>query len=242
MLKASARSMLGFSMTELMIGSAIGLLVIAGALQLYMLNLRGTTDNLRLSRLNQELRATLELLRNDLRRAGHWAIEPGAANPADNPFQADGVDVRLGQAAGEAANSCVLYSYDLNGDRLVGVGPSGTAAPNTSNANLEQFGFRLRAGQVQMRNGGGSFDCASGSWQAVTEQDTEITIFGFEIAHDCINLRDLAQPCAIDEPALLRRRVHIAIDGRSRSDNRIVQQLNSTVVVANDKLLALFTP
>jgi type IV pilus assembly protein PilW len=211
----------GFSLTELMVGSLVGLLVIAGALQLYMLNLRGTTDNLRLSRLNQELRATLELLRNDLRRAGYWAIEPGAANPADNPFQADGVDVRLGQA---------------------GVGPSGTAGPNTSNANLEQFGFRLRAGQVQMRNGGGTFDCTSGSWQAVTEQDTEITAFGFEIAQDCINLRDLAQPCAIDEPALLRRRVHIAIDGRSRSDNGIVQQLDSTVVVANDKLLALFAP
>lgn len=242
MLKAPARCMHGFSLTELMVGSLVALLVIAGALQLYMLNLRGTADNLRLSRLNQELRATLELLRNDMRRAGHWAIEPGAGSPADNPFQADGVDVRLGQATGEVADSCVLYSYDLNGDRLVGVGPSGAAGPHTSNTNLEQFGFRLRAGQVQMRTGGNTFGCASGSWQAVTDPDTEITQFLFGAMRDCVNLLDVAEPCAVDEPALLRRRIRIAIGGRSRSDNRIVQQLDTTVVIANDKLLALFAP
>jgi len=242
MLMPAAPCERGFSLTELMVGSAVGLLVIAGALQLYLVNLGATADNLRLSRLNQELRATLELLRNDLRRTGYWAIEPGTGDPTDNPFHADGVDLRVGQAGGEAADSCVLYSYDLNGDRLVGVGPSGTAGAQTSNANLEQFGFRLRNGQVQMRNGGSAFDCASGSWQAVTDMDTEVTAFGFAMAQDCVNLRDIDEDCIAGDAALLRRRVQIGIAARSRSDHGIRQRLDSTVVIGNDKLLASFAP
>lgn len=228
----------GFSLMELMVGSAVGLLVIAGALQLYVVNLRATTDTLRLSRLNQELRGTLDLLNNDLRRAGYWAFEPGSASPLDNPFQTAGNDVQLGAVAGEAADSCVLYSYDLNGDLRVGVGPSGTPGPTTSTANLEQFGFRLRAGQIQMRNGGNSFSCTRGSWQAVTDPDTEITRLRFGLQQTCIDLLDHEQPCTAGDPGLLRRSVRIDIQARCRSDTAITQQLTSTVAIANDKLIA----
>ncbi|HEY9199287.1 MAG TPA: prepilin-type N-terminal cleavage/methylation domain-containing protein, partial [Gammaproteobacteria bacterium] len=101
----------GFSLTELMIGSTVGLIVIAGAVQLYLVNLRATTDNLRLSRLNQELRASLDLLQNDLRRAGYWTFTPVLDSPTDNPFQSADNRLRIGNAAGEADASCVLYSY-----------------------------------------------------------------------------------------------------------------------------------
>ncbi|MBI5462888.1 MAG: prepilin-type N-terminal cleavage/methylation domain-containing protein [Gammaproteobacteria bacterium] len=230
----------GFSLTELMIGSTVGLLVIAGALQLYVLNLRATNDNLRLSRLNQELRATLDLLRNDLRRAGHWRLEPGTDAPTDNPFQAGDNDIRLGRATGEAPRSCILYSYDLNGDRQVGVGPSGLAGPTTSTDNLERFGMRLRAGQVQMRNGGAAFNCTSGSWQAVTDPDTDITLLRFESIETCHNLSDRAHDCVAGDAALLRRQIRIALHARSRSDPNIVQELTSTVAIANDKLFSAY--
>lgn len=229
----------GFSLAELMVGSAVGLLVIAGALQLYLLNLRATNDNLRLSRLNQEMRATLDLLRNDVRRAGHWMLEPGTDSPADNPFQTAGNDIRLGRAAGEAASSCILYSYDLNGDRLVGVGPGGSAEPSTSTDNLEQFGMRLRAGQVQLRTGG-AFNCTAGSWQAVTDPDTEITRLQFELIEDCHNLSDTAHDCVTGNAALLRRQIRIALSARSRSDHNVVQELTNTVAIANDKLFSAY--
>lgn len=230
----------GFSLTELLIGSAVGLLVIAGAVQLYLLNLRVTGDNLRISRLNQELRATLDLLRNDLRRAGYWALEPGSGDPADNPFQTAGNRVHFGQVSGEADDSCILYSYDLNSDRLVGVGEAGNPGPATTGVNLEQFGFRLREGVVQMRNGGDSFDCTSGSWQAITDPDTEIIILQFTLTETCSNLIDSMQACSSAEPALLHRHIAIAIEGRSRSDTSVTQQLTSTVAIANDILLAAY--
>lgn len=219
-----------------MVGSAVGLLVIAGALQLYLLNLRATNDNLRVSRLNQEARATLDLVRNDVRRAGYWMFEPGTDSPADNPFQSIDNDIHLGRAVGEADRSCILYSYDLNGDSYVGVGPSGPSGPSVSTDDLEQFGMRLRNGQVQLRTGGSAFNCTSGSWQAVTDPDTEITRLQFELIEDCHNLGDSAHACVSGDAALLRRQVRIALQARSRSDTNIVQELTNTVAIANDKL------
>ncbi|MFN2308481.1 MAG: hypothetical protein ABR553_01920 [Gammaproteobacteria bacterium] len=228
----------GFSLTELMIGSTVGLLVIASALHLYALNVRATADTLRASRLNQELRATLELLRGDLRRAGYWAGEPGDTRPLDNPFLAAGGDLASGQVDGEPDHSCILYSYDVNGDGQVGVGPGGTAAAHATTANLEQFGFRLRNAQVQMRNGGTPFSCTGGSWQAVSEPDTAVTQLRFTLRNDCLRLPDTTQPCEAGAPALLRRQVRITLDAHSRSDPAITQQLATTVTIANDKLLA----
>lgn len=230
----------GFSLTELMIGSAIGLIVIAGAVQLYLLNLRATTDNLRLSRLNQELRATLDLLQNDLRRAGYWSFAPGVDSPADNPFQNQDNRLRLGHAPGENDDSCILYSYDANADGRVGVGAAGSPNFTASTANLEQFGFRLRDGQIQMRSGGSVFDCRSGSWQNVSDPDTEITALHFTLTETCSNLRDPEAACSGGDPALLQRRVIVAIDGRSRSDTAVAHQLTSTVTVANDRLLTAY--
>lgn len=226
----------GFSLTELMIGSTVGLMVIAGAVQMYLLNLRAATDNLRLSRLNQELRATLDLLHNDLRRAGYWSFAPGLDAPADNPFQSDANRLRLDHAPGENDASCILYSYDANADGRVGVGAAGAPGLTTSTANLEQFGFRLRDGQVQMRNGGSVFDCRSGSWQAITDPDTEIITLQFTLTATCSNLRDSGTACASGDPALLQRRVAMVIDGRSRSDRRVHQHLTSRVTIANDRL------
>lgn len=230
----------GFSLTELLVGSTVGLLVIAGAIQLYVLNLRATADNLRLARLNQELRATLDLLHNDLRRAGYWAFLPGAAPPTDNPFQNPGNRLRIGQTDGEANGSCILYSYDMNNDGRVGVGAAGSGGALSNAANLEQFGFRLRTGQVQMRTGGNTFDCRSGSWQNITDPDTEITRLQFALIQVCSNLRASAHACTAGDPALLQRRVGIVIDGRSRSDRRVSQQLVSKVSIANDLLLAAY--
>jgi prepilin-type N-terminal cleavage/methylation domain-containing protein len=227
----------GFSLTELMVGSTVGLLVIAGALQLYVVNIRATSDTVRLSRLNQELRGTLDLLTFDLRRAGYWAFTPDSARPTDNPFQADGNDVQLGNSTGEPDNSCILYSYDLNNDSRVGVGPSGVAGPTTSSSNLEQFGFRLRAGQIQMRNGGSPFTCTSGSWQAITDADTEVTSLQFGLQQTCINLVDVELPCTAGDPGMLRRNISISLRARSRSDTTISHQLTNSVALANDKLL-----
>ncbi len=227
----------GFSLTELMIGSVIGLIVIVGALNLYSANVRATADNLRGARLNQELRGMLDMMQSELRRAGYWGGEPGLDNPADNPFQSLANDIQIDRVGSEPADSCVLYSYDLNGDKLVGTGPSGGGGPGTSNINLEQFGFRLRGGRLQLRTGGRSLRCDSGSWQALSDPDTEITALRFSSTERCVNLLDPTQPCASGDTVLLRRGVHIELSARSRSDTTVHYAVETDLVLANDKLI-----
>lgn len=227
----------GFSLVELMIGSTLGLLVIAGALHLYLSNINATAHTLRASRLHQELRASHDLLVRDLRRSGYWAGEPMIDRPFDNPFQLPYNDLRLGHHSDEPADSCVLFSYDLNADKQVGVGTAGSAAAQHNHVNLEQFGLRLRNGQLQLRNGGAGLDCGSGTWQGISDPDTEITQLSFQLIEQCIALDPTASGCAPGAPALLRRRIALHLAARSRSDNSITHQLNSEALIGNDKLL-----
>lgn len=231
---------LGFSLTELMIASVLGLIVTAAALQLYLTQLRASGDSLRLSRLNHELHASLDLLTTELRRSGYWAGEPGLDAVTDNPFQRPENDLRRGQHPDESAHSCLLYSYDLNADKRVGVGPSGRAAVQTSHANLEQFGLRLRHAQLQLRNGGPRFDCETGSWQSISDPDTEVTRLEFEIFSRCFNLTLQSQACRSGDAAVLQRRVRVRLAAHSRSDPSVRQQLSTQINLENDKLYASY--
>ena len=96
------------------------------------------------------------------------------------------------------------------------------------------------AGQAQLRSGGASYTCTSGSWQAITDPDTEITTLHFEHVDDCFNLSDTAQACTLGDAALLRRQVRITLAARSRSDPNIVQEITHTVAIANDKLFSAY--
>ena len=82
----------GLSMVELLVGAAIGLVIVAAAGSVVAAH-RVAARHLQLeARLMQELRAAAELIARDLRRAGHWAAaasgvrrgdEPVAVNPHD---------------------------------------------------------------------------------------------------------------------------------------------------------------
>ena len=62
----------GVSMVEMMVGVAIALVVVAGGLAL-LANFTGENRRLLLeTRLNQDLRAAMDVVVRDLRRAGYW--------------------------------------------------------------------------------------------------------------------------------------------------------------------------
>ena len=62
----------GFSLVELMISIVVGLVVVAGVISVFASAVKSHTDNLRMTRLNQELRTTMTLMTRELRRAGFW--------------------------------------------------------------------------------------------------------------------------------------------------------------------------
>ena len=63
----------GLTLVELLIGVAIGLLLITGATSLFLSNLDSSRRLLLEARLNQNIRSAAELITRDLRRAGSWA-------------------------------------------------------------------------------------------------------------------------------------------------------------------------
>lgn len=127
-LKKSTQS--GLGLVELMVGITVGLFVVLAGSSVYLTAVSSSADSNRASRLNQDVRTILDIMTQDLHRAGNWGgAGPGASN---NPFSSRTAGVATDIFI-SADNSCILYSYDVNQD--------GTVASDGS----EFFGFRYNS-------------------------------------------------------------------------------------------------
>ena len=82
----------GLSLIGLLVGTAMGLVVVAGAGSVVAAHQRDQRAALSQARLMQDLRATSELVARDLRRAGYWSaaasgvrIDGDVSAPLVNP-------------------------------------------------------------------------------------------------------------------------------------------------------------
>lgn len=107
----SSRRPLGFSLVEMMVALAAGLIVVSAVIALLLSIMRANQQTIEATRLTQELRATAEVINNDLRRARGVADPLSVAKLAGgNPFK----DVTLN-------GNCLVYAYDgaIGGDYRV---------------------------------------------------------------------------------------------------------------------------
>ena len=93
----------GFSLVELMVALVLGLIVSAAVVALVVAIIHANRQTLQSTRLNQELRATLAVIANDLRRA-RSVDDPltVAVAAGGNPYR----------AVSTATANCVVYAYD----------------------------------------------------------------------------------------------------------------------------------
>ncbi len=208
----------GFTLVELMIGLAVGLLIVGSASGLLAARLREHKAMLVEARLMQDLRTSMDIVTRDLRRSGYWGratAAMNAASPASNPY------VALAPMA--AASDAV--SFQLSRDD----------AENNKLDDNEQFGFRLRKGVLDMLIG-------SGSWQALTDAGTmNVTTFTVTPTVREQALMELCdKPCpagmAACGPALQQRSLAVSITARASADSRIVRTLTSEVTLRNDAI------
>lgn len=102
------RPISGFSLVELMVAMAIGLIVIGAVLALVMAMIRTNNQTIQSTRLTQELRGTAAVITADLQRAGS----------AENPFNVTGATA-LGAVLINNAKNCIIYSYsDIAGAKV----------------------------------------------------------------------------------------------------------------------------
>ncbi len=195
-----SRHCAGFSLIELMVAMVAGLVLIGGALAVFTDTLRTNADNLAVTKLNQELRAVMDVMLSDVRRAGadldaqtrpNKALNPVAAaeDKKDiSPFMRATTTLRVLTYGGVPA-SCIMYSYDRFYDAPQNLPLSvwGATPPDS-----EVFGFRLNNGAVEMLTGGTTVtnNCDAGVWQALTNPNV-VTINRLEFdtrGSQCRNL------------------------------------------------------
>ena len=63
----------GFSLVELMVGVAVGLFVVLAASAIYLNATATGRDSAHVNRLNQDMRAIMDVMVADVRRAGFWS-------------------------------------------------------------------------------------------------------------------------------------------------------------------------
>ncbi len=218
----------GLSIVELMVGIAIGLFVVAAASMLVATQL---SDNRQLTletQVQQDLRATADIITRELRRAGHWGRArdsvgaPGNTNPYGAIAKADD-----GSAFADGdVSTMVLLSYSRSAIE---------AAENGAVDDAERLGFRLNGGVVQTQLG-------NGNWQALTDANTlNVTALTFTMNVQPVPLA-CAKPCPGGGeacwPQLLVRDIRLDIAGEAAHDSSVRRSLQSNVRLRNDALVA----
>ncbi|WP_161786948.1 PilW family protein [Noviluteimonas dokdonensis] len=95
------RRQAGFTLIELMVSLVLALVVMAAVITLVVAVIRSNRQTLQSTRLNQELRATLNLVANDLRRARSVG-DPLTAALGANEFR----------PVATPGNVCAIYAYE----------------------------------------------------------------------------------------------------------------------------------
>lgn len=163
----------GLSLFELLIGMALASVALTGLASLVGFGIGMNANMVTSSTLNEESYAVLQLMQRDIRRAGYSGdtlnmVTDPEANPS--PF----VDtITTGAYTDEVANSCILFSYDANDN-------------GTLDAPAEQFGYRLRDNNLEMRQGGQL--CTEENWAQITDSGRSIVqALEFDVVQDVEN-------------------------------------------------------
>lgn len=168
----------GFTLVELMVGILVATLVIAAIAALYITVIRGAIFITQEARLTQETRVAMDMMINDIRRAGYShasRVQQDADDLPDNPFmRTDASPVRDMRIHGD---DCILVAYDPTftypaDDDL----PYDLADLKDDNRQYV-FGYRLEDGAIQLLNAPrdqtSSDVCTETSgWEAITDPET----------------------------------------------------------------------
>ena len=230
----------GLSIIELLIGVAVGLFILGGALKLFGDYINNNRRLVLETRVNQDMRAAADLIARDLRRAGYWGNSTAGVVTTNNmPVALMSPYAPITQITSPVATT---YSYSQNTE-------------NNVLDSAENFGFRVSSGVLQYRQG-------DAGWQAITDNNT-LTVSNFAITptsgQSCVLLAQYCTPnvtaacapaaCAMDGngcptatcpttcPFIKVRSYDIALQGTSTTDASVVRGIQETVRARNDQLL-----
>jgi len=231
----------GLTIIELLIGVALGLLVVTGAIKLAIDLFSNNRRLLLETRVNQDLRAAADLIARDIRRAGYWASATsgifsttGTGTAAPNPY----IGILLNTETQYASK--IEYQYERDTTQAL-VQPS------------EEAGFLVNSGVLKFKNGG--------AWQEFNKPSvvsiTELTISSVAPARKvelsgycaCMTSTDPSVRCDQADfaaggghvgdsvrPFMEIRQFDIVLKGEAAADASVRREIRETVRVRNDKM------
>jgi prepilin peptidase dependent protein B len=207
----------GLSLIELMVGMVVGLFIVGGAAY-FAVNFTGENRRLLLeARLMQDMRATMDIVTRDLRRAGYWQNAASAAGlggvQGTTSIAAAGFAV-VTPASGATA-SAVSYYYDKTG--------GATAAVS------DAFGFDLSGGILRTTIG-------AAASQPLTDDKT-MFVERFDVGLE-VDTEDMSagcsKTCTVNCPVIYVRTFNVEMEARAVADSAVKRTLRSKVKVRND--------
>jgi type IV pilus assembly protein PilW len=200
----------GLSLVELLVGVAIGLFITAAAAMLVSTQIAGNRQLLAETQIQQDLRATADIVTRDLRRASYaanpetFASLPGNPSPPELSW-ASAIQI----SAGPDGSSQVEYKYRLD---------------------TNVFGLRLSGNVLQRRVGD--------TWQPLTDVNV-LKVTSFTVERDEPDIKVACTNRCIDGtescwPQAKVRELLITIAGESATGAPVRRRIQNKVRVRND--------
>lgn len=217
---ANTHAQHGFGLVEMLVSIALSLMAVT-VMVILMANTLGTgSETIQMARLSQELRASIQLMSRDLRRANYHS---GFLNCFGNfDCRNDlGIAAYVNTININAAGNCFWYWLDRDGDADL----SDDAVGGFRYSTVEGTGV------LQMRiAGNAAADCDDETgWELITDPDT-IDITAFNISNADSYTENLTSAGDVQTVEKIR----LTINGRMASNPAVQRQIQDLILVRND--------
>jgi len=147
----------GLTLIEMMIAMVLGLFVTAVIITVFSTNVRSNTENIKMIRLNQELRGVMTLMVDEIKKHGY------SIDPTDNSY--------MKQLGYDTVNNCLNYSYDSD------------ISDGSFDPTKDLFGIHFTASTIYWQTSPNTSCSSSSSNQPLTELNiAEITTLDFDFS------------------------------------------------------------
>lgn len=215
MLTTRNKSQTGITLIELMISTALGVMLLGGAIAIYSDTVSASARSLHVSKINQDLQAIMEIMSSEIKRTGY--LSTGAATGADTLVV-------------ENSGACVRYQYDINNSNSL------------TSADFRAFRYNSGSKSIEFKKESAGNCSGSTGWLALHNvRDIEITALTFTRNVSCYNLTQNAQnnpSCGAannGDSLLSSYDLDIDITGNSKTETAITRTLSNTVKIRSGR-------
>ena len=218
----------GLSLMEVLVAMSISLVVTASMIALMANSLGSTARIIKMTKLTDDLRTTMQMMTRDVRRSSYNANSMYCYANAD--CGTDGAVTLAGDITINNSNDCFTFLTDRDHD--------GDSTENSAG------GFRRvtsgAVGVIEMWTGNAAPDCSvaagTAGWVQITNPEN-MDIFAFSVDENLSYTEVILDDRFGNTLSLKVRKIRMNMRGRLVVDNTIVRRIEDVISVRNNLLL-----